>query len=296
MRFLPFLLSGLLIWLPVVTSAHVEAKVQPIKLTLSLEPAQPVNGSPVLFCVSADKPLKSLSGVWLGHRVLFEFDSGSRTWCGLAGIELGTAAGNHSLKLDSISANGVHSTSVQTVKVGRGAYRTSRLRVSQKFLDPDAETLERIKQEQEVKREVFRRFSGGRGWKGGFAAPVDNIVTEPFGVRRVFNNKRQSTHQGLDFRAALGTPVKAMNSGEVILAREMFFEGGMIVVDHGHGLLTMYLHLSEFKTREGSHVAKGQIIGLSGATGRVTSEHLHVAVRWQGAYLDPATLLTMKLP
>lgn len=296
MKFLPFLLSGLLIWLPVVRSASLGAKVQPVKLTLSLQPAQPVNGSPVLFCVKADKPLKSLSGMWLGHRVVFEFDSASGTWCGLAGIELGTSAGNHPLKLDSISTSGIHSASVQMVKVGRGSYQTSRLRVDQKFLEPDAETLERIKQEQELKREIFRRLSGSRGWKGSFTAPVDNIVTEPFGVRRVFNNKRQSTHQGLDFRAVTGTPVRAMNSGEVILAREMFFEGRLVVIDHGQGLLSLYLHLSEFKAREGDRVAKGQIVGLSGATGRVTSEHLHVAVRWQGSYLDPATLFTMNLP
>ncbi|MFN0113040.1 MAG: M23 family metallopeptidase, partial [Blastocatellia bacterium] len=93
-----------------------------------------------------------------------------------------------------------------------------------------------------------------------------------------------------------GTPVRAMNSGEVILARPMFYEGGLVVIDHGHGLLTMYLHLSEFKTKEGSRVGKGQVIGLSGATGRVTSEHLHVGVRWLGVYLDPATLLNLKLP
>ncbi|MBP6824344.1 MAG: M23 family metallopeptidase, partial [Acidobacteria bacterium] len=68
------------------------------------------------------------------------------------------------------------------------------------------------------------------------------------------------------------------------------------VIDHGHGLLTLYMHLSELKAKEGDRVSKGQEIALSGATGRVTSEHLHVAVRWQGEYLDPATLLTMNLP
>lgn len=298
MKLLAFLLFGFLAFLPfgLPFGGSPEHAAQPVRLSLSIEPAQPVNGSPVLFRVWADQPLKSLSGTWLGHRVFFEFDPAGGNWCGFAGVELGTAAGKHQLKLEYILASGLPSTSTQTVTIGRASYPSSKLRVAKKFLEPDAETLTRIKQEQEVKREVFLRFSANREWKGGFVAPVDNIVTEPFGVRRVFNNRRQSTHQGLDFRAALGTPVRAMNSGEVILAREMFFEGGMVVVDHGHGLLTMYLHLSEIKTKEGSRVGKGQVIGLSGATGRVTSEHLHVAVRWQGAYLDPAMLLNLRLP
>lgn len=294
MKLLAFLLFGFLVWLPFGGLAKVAP--QPAKLALSVEPAQPVNGSPILFRVWADQPLKSLGGTWLNHRVVFEFDQASGHWCGLAGVELGTAAGKHQLKLEYDLASGGRSTLMQTVTVGPGSYPTSRLRVAKKFLDPDAETLGRIKQEQGIKQEAFRRVSASRFWKGGFAAPVDNIVTEPFGVRRVFNNKRRSVHYGLDFRAALGTPVRAMNSGEVILARDMFFEGGMVVVDHGHGLLTMYLHLSEIKTAQGSRVGKGQVIALSGDTGRVTSEHLHVAVRWQGEYLDPATLLTMKLP
>lgn len=298
MKHLIFLLvAAFLIWLPIGKSAETAGmKPQPVKLSLSLEPAQPVNGSPLLFRVNADRPLKTLNGNWLGHRVFFEFDQNTGNWCGLAGVELGTAAGKHQLKLEYVSASGARSTSNQTVTIGRGAYRRSTLRVARKFLEPDAETLARIKQEQEIKREVFRQLSRNRRWKGGFLAPVDNIVTEPFGVRRVFNGKLQSTHQGLDFRAAVGTSVKAMNGGEVILARDMFFEGGLVVIDHGHGLLTLYMHLSELKVKEGDRVSKGQEIALSGATGRVTSEHLHVAVRWQGEYLDPATLLTMNLP
>jgi hypothetical protein len=297
MKLLAFSLLCFLTWLPLGGNSNVVAiAAQPVKLSLSLEPAQPINGSPILFRIWPGQPLKSLSGTWLGHRVLFEFDQAGKVWCGFAGAELGASAGAHPLRLEYVSANGARSISIQNVTVGLGTYPSSTLTVDDKFLKPDAETQVRIRQERELKRQVFRRFGSSRLWKGGFDAPVDNIVTGLFGVRRIFNGKHRSTHQGLDYRAALGTPVKAMNSGEVILARQMFYEGGLVVIDHGHGLLTLYLHLSEFKTKEGSRVAKGQVIGLSGATGRVTSEHLHVAVRWQGEYLDPATLLTMNLP
>jgi murein DD-endopeptidase MepM/ murein hydrolase activator NlpD len=87
-----------------------------------------------------------------------------------------------------------------------------------------------------------------------------------------------------------------MNGGTVMLARELFFEGNCVAIDHGQGLLSLYLHLSELQVKEGERVTRGQIIGLSGATGRVTGPHLHVAVRWQGIYVNPATMLTLVLP
>jgi murein DD-endopeptidase MepM/ murein hydrolase activator NlpD len=87
-----------------------------------------------------------------------------------------------------------------------------------------------------------------------------------------------------------------MNDGTVLLARPLYFEGNFVVLDHGQGLLTLYLHLSEFKVKEGDTVKRGQVIGLSGGTGRATGPHLHVAVRWQGTYLDPARLTQLSLP
>jgi murein DD-endopeptidase MepM/ murein hydrolase activator NlpD len=87
-----------------------------------------------------------------------------------------------------------------------------------------------------------------------------------------------------------------MNDGTVLLARPLFYEGNFVVIDHGQGLLTLYLHLSEFKVKEGDPVKRGQVIGLSGGTGRATGPHLHVAVRWQGTYLDPAGVIRLPLP
>jgi murein DD-endopeptidase MepM/ murein hydrolase activator NlpD len=87
-----------------------------------------------------------------------------------------------------------------------------------------------------------------------------------------------------------------MNDGTVLLARLLYYEGNFVVLDHGQGLLTIYMHLSEFKVKEGDQVKRGQVIGLSGGTGRATGPHLHVGVRWQGTYLDPAALIRLRLP
>ncbi len=103
-------------------------------------------------------------------------------------------------------------------------------------------------------------------------------------------------HQGLDYAVPTGTPVSAANAGTVLLAGDLYFEGNCVVLDHGQGLLTLYLHLSELSVKQGERVVRGQQIGLSGGTGRATGPHLHLAVRWQGVYLNPSTLLTLKLP
>jgi murein DD-endopeptidase MepM/ murein hydrolase activator NlpD len=111
----------------------------------------------------------------------------------------------------------------------------------------------------------------------------------------MFNGKLASIHKGMDFRAAAGTPVRAGNSGRVVLARPLYYEGNCVIVDHGLGLFTVSMHFSRIDVKEGQHVAAGDQLGLSGATGRVTGPHLHWAVRWQGAYLDPAKLLRLNL-
>jgi murein DD-endopeptidase MepM/ murein hydrolase activator NlpD len=159
--------------------------------------------------------------------------------------------------------------------VKKGVYRSSALSVPRAFTEPDAATLERIELERNLKREKFATVGKLKQWSGRFVAPMVSVITEPFGTERTFNGERQSVHHGVDYRAAIGTPVLAMNRGTVLLARELFFEGNCIVLDHGQGVLTLYLHLSEMTVKEGDLVDKSQSIGLSGGTGRVTAPHLH---------------------
>jgi hypothetical protein len=292
-----FILKTLfLLFLPLnaMPSQRTQASVSSA-LIVKCEPEFPVNGSPVFFRVRSAKSLKSLTGTWQGRRVYFDFDVEGRTWYGFAGVDIDAVSGQHQLTLEAILANGARIPSSHSVTVGKAPYRTIALSVSRKFTEPDAETLERINQERAHKGEIFRRITMGRLWSGRFVAPVENVITESFGTARTFNGIQQSVHHGLDFRADTGTPVWAMNKGSVIIARDMFYEGGFVVIDHGQGLLTLYMHLSNIDVNEGDLVNKGQTIGLSGATGRTTGPHVHVGVRWQGIYVDPATLLTMSL-
>ena len=172
----------------------------------------------------------------------------------------------------------------------------STLDFAKQYTEPSPEQLTAISADKSVKANILGAVSAQRLWTGAFVAPVSVPVSDIFGTARVFNDQVQSRHQGLDFAAPPGTDVHAINSGVVILSRPMFFEGNCVVIDHGQGLLSLYLHLSAFKVKEGEQVRAGELIALSGGTGRATGPHLHLAIRWQGIYVNPAILLKLNLP
>jgi murein DD-endopeptidase MepM/ murein hydrolase activator NlpD len=266
------------------------------------QPVRLVNGGPVLFQVKAPTALESLTGTWLGHDISFSFDAASKTWFALAGVSFETAPGTCVLELSGETRAGKTSStkisfSRKFVVVG-GKYPKVKvaLSVEGKFTEPTPEQEKEIEEGQQIKKDYLGRVTPNRQWSGAFTSPADAAISDVFGSERIFNGKTSSPHQGLDFRVPSGTPVMAMNDGTVLLARLLYFEGNFVVLDHGQGLLTLYLHLSEFKVKEGDRIKRGQVIGLSGGTGRATGPHLHAAVRWQGTYLDPARLMQLRLP
>lgn len=265
--------------------------------TWSIEytPRMLVNGSPVLLEITPSVRLKSMQGTWLGHDLVFEAADGKK-WMALGGISLETKPGKYPLKISAVSAGGKGIHFEQVFKVGAAKYATVELKVAKDFTEPSPEQQQEIKKDQEIKQEAFRKLIPERQWSGAFRAPVNAETSDLFGTRRVFNGVTKSVHQGLDYRVGPGTPVAAVNSGTVVLAQPLYFEGSCVMIDHGQGLLSLYLHLSELKVKAGDRVAGGTIIGLSGASGRATGPHLHLAVRWQGVYLNPEVLLRLKLP
>ena len=276
-------------------SASSPAKA-PARWLLGHQPARVVNGSPVLLRVTTPKPARVVSGNWLGHEISFSFDARQKAWFGLAGVSQETKPANYPVQLRAETASGQTITYQQAITVLRQRYPKVMLKVPGRYTAPPPEDLKQIEQDKEIKERFFKTVTADREWKGSFQPPVNAEISDVFGVQRVFNGSVQSTHQGLDFRVPTGTPVAAVNSGTVLLARPLFFEGNCVVLDHGQGLLTLYLHFSEILVKEGDQVTKGQRIGLSGGTGRATGPHLHLAVRWQGVYLNPEILLSLRLP
>ena len=267
--------------------------------TVRAQPAAFVNGAPVLFQVKPPTRLESLAGTWLGHQLTFSYDASTKTWFTLAGVSFETPAGKYPLELSAQRAAGATPYAfTRTFTVARAKYPQIKvpLTVEKKFTEPSPEQQQQIAEGVKVKEDYLSRVTADREWDGKFAPPAEAAISDVYGSQRIFNGKAQRPHYGLDFRVPTGTPVAAMNSGTVLLARFLYYEGNCVVIDHGQGLLTLYFHLSEFKVKEGDSVKRGQEIGLSGGTGRATGPHLHVGVRWQGTYLDPARLLQLALP
>jgi murein DD-endopeptidase MepM/ murein hydrolase activator NlpD len=272
----------------------------PAGWTVRYLPARIVNGSPVVFRVTTPKAIQALSGTWLGHQIDFSFDPAHKIWFALAGVSQETQPGAYALELHSESSS-PHLAALpisfeKKIPIAHQRYPRVLLKVPGRYTAPSPEEQREIDQDRKIKDEAFKAVSVTREWDGAFTAPVEAQISDVFGVQRVFNGSVQSTHQGLDFRVPAGTPVAAVNRGQVILARSLFFEGNCVVIDHGQGLLSLYLHLSKFSVKEGDTVEKGQQIGISGGTGRATGPHLHLAVRWQGVYLNPQILLRLPLP
>ena len=262
---------------------------------VSWQPQIMVNGSVCLFTVEVKGSPQKVTAKWLGHDLTFSPGADS-TWFSLAGVAYETKPGTYDLALEAVMRDGHVLRIVKPVTVRAAKYKTSRLTVPQKYVTPDPETLKRIEAEKEIKNAAFAHFIPSPDWAGNFVAPVPMEVSENYGTSRTFNGKLASVHRGTDFRAPLGTPVHASNAGEVVLARELYYEGNCIVIDHGLGFMTMYMHLSQFDVKEGDKVEKGRTIALSGGTGRVTGPHLHMSVRWNGEYLDAMKLLALRLP
>src|SRR5450755_1964033 len=218
----------------------------PAHWTVVNQPARLVNGSPVLFRITTPKQVRTLSGKWLDHQIAFSFDSTSKTWFALAGASQETKPGAYPLQLHAETTAGQAISFEKDIRVERQRYPRVLLKVPGRYTAPSPEDQRQIAQDKATKAEVFKTVSAGREWRGSFAAPVNAEISDVFGVARVFNGSVQSTHQGLDFRVPSGTTVAAVNDGTVILARPLFFEGNCIVIDHGQGLLTLYLHLSKF--------------------------------------------------
>jgi murein DD-endopeptidase MepM/ murein hydrolase activator NlpD len=230
----------------------------------------------------------------MGHKLEFFRGRDGRTWFAMAGVDVEGAVGPSALQISVHTTSGVREVS-RPVEIQAAHYRTGALTVEPKFVSPGPEELKQIEAESQLKAQVFSAISPEPLWSGNFRAPVTAPPTDSFGTRRIFNGKLASVHKGMDFRARTGTPVRAANSGEVVLARPLYYEGNCVVIDHGLGLFTISMHLSQIVVKDGQRVATGDLIGRSGATGRVTGPHLHWAVRWQSAYLDPAKLLRLDL-
>ena len=165
----------------------------------------------------------------------------------------------------------------------------------QKQVTPPKEVYERIKNDNKLIAEARSVDSDYTYFSNKFNVPIENtIITGVYGSQRILNGIPKSPHYGLDFAAKEGTPIKAMLDGEVTLSeKDLYYTGGTIIFDHGHGVSTLYMHLKDVNVSKGQKVKKGEIIGTVGKTGRSTGAHLDIRLNWYDVKLDPASVLDL---
>ncbi len=275
-------------WLASAPAAAQRAGKSP---KIAWRPPVPLQGSLVLIGVEARETdsVRAVRGELAGEPLHFELING---WFRAAG-GVPLAAGTRLTATVVIErAGGARDTLIRRLPVGSRRARSERLRTDPRFLQPPESLLPRIEAERVLVRELKRRaHDAPRRWRRPFVRPQPGPVTSGFGTARIFNGRLRSRHLGVDFDGEVGDSVLATNRGVVAYAGDLYYSGTTVFIDHGAGLLSGYLHLSSVLVAAGDSVAHGQLIGLVGASGRVTGPHLHWLASYGNVSVDPVDLL-----
>lgn len=226
---------------------------------------------------------------WFGEkRVAVLRDA--RGWVALVGLPLALEPGEHALR---VVVAGTEET--KPVRVAAKHYPLQRFSVpDHRKVEPPPEDLRRIEREQKRIDEIKALFRDEPDIDLAFRPPAQGKLSGNFGLRRIINGLERSPHAGIDFAVPVGTPVLAAASGIVVETGDFFFNGHSVYLDHGQGLVTLYCHLERVDVRPGERIAAGQVVGLSGNTGRTSGPHLHWTVLANGAAVDPRLFLRKK--
>ena len=173
------------------------------------------------------------------------------------------------------------------LNITQANYTSETITVASSKVTPNKTQRERTAREYHDAMKIYGTFTKKRYWNQPFIAPMDSHITSQFGTARMYNNTLKSYHSGTDFRAAMRTPIHATNDGVVVIAKDRYYAGNSIVIDHGEGIYSCYYHLSALHVKKGDIVKQGVVIGLSGRSGRVTGPHLHYAMMVHGTQVDP---------
>ena len=247
-------------------------------------PRAPRVGEVVFVTLRPDRPLLRASCSWAGRS--YSFLTEGEAWSLVLPVSLKTRAGDHHATIYWKYGDGGGSSARVQVEVKPRRFGVQRLRLTASqqrcYTAPEAE------REYQLIGTALDRVTLERRWRGAFLMPVQGRLSTSYGLQRYVNGKLSSRHRGVDIAAPEGTPVRAAAAGEVSLANPSFLlHGQTVVIDHGHGVSTLYLHLSEIAVAPGQAVEQGQVIGKVGATGVATGPHLHYAIYAYHEAVDP---------
>ncbi|EET80538.1 zinc metallopeptidase, M23 family [Campylobacter showae] len=238
--------------------------------------------------VNGDVEIVQVEAKFAGN---LSIDGKKKRWLSVPGdenLKFAVVTASYRQKGEIKLVNGLKSGDEKIVfKIVEGEYKKEKITVEGSKVTPPKDVLKRIEEEREEANKIYATANVGLKFNSKFILPMSSAVTSAFGTARVFNGTLKSYHGGTDFRAAVGTSVIAANDGVVVIAKDRYYAGGSVVIDHGEGIYTQYYHLSALNVKVGQSVKKGDTIALSGSSGRVSGPHLHFGVIAGGVQVNP---------
>jgi len=268
------------------------AQGEPLRVTATHVARAVCPGEVVIVRASTSVPVEAVKGQSPTGDLYFARTGDPLVWEAVTGVDISAKPGPLRLGIRAESG-AAYAATTHELTVAPKTFPARRITVDPKFVNPPASELPRIEREAKKMAAVLGAVSSARLWTGPFGAPVPGPATSAFGRISIINGQRRTPHTGADFQAAVGTPVSAPNAGTVVLSEALYFSGETVIVDHGVGVFSFLAHLSRRDVVVGDAVKAGQVVGLSGVTGRITGPHLHWSVRIGSARVDPMSLLAV---
>lgn len=251
-------------------------------------PKKVYQGDVFLVTVTGGALSEPPSGSFAKQQLDFS-ECGEGLYCAVGAVDIATKPGRHTVRVSA----GNRKKNVR-FSVKRARFPDLRISLPEEKVSLCPEDRERVERENERLQGIFETVTE-RLWEESFMTPLNNNVSAEFGIKRIMNGKTVSIHRGVDIRGKAGEKIRASNHGKIVLAEDLFFGGNTIIIDHGQGLYTIYMHLLEFEGGLNDGVARGDVIGYVGSTGRSTGPHLHFGVKVNTVSVNPFSLIRLPL-
>ena len=252
-------------------------------------------GEVILAVLKGEPPVKAVRLQFLGKKYILSASRPGEKPFALIGVDLDVKPQSYVIRITAEKEDGSKEDARQEFLIDPKNFSQKRFWIKESLIAPPPQELERIRREQELLQDIYNCITPEWLGTGSFIAPLDQEPFPNFGQRRIYNKRPPSLHAGVDIGAPWGTPIRAANSGKVVLASSLYFSGKTVIIEHGQGVFSIYGHMSKFLVKRGDVVKKGALIGRVGSTGRSTGPHLHWALKIYESRVDPFALVGMPL-
>jgi len=285
----------LMLFIPIFLFSQKENKSDEHSFLLNLEYRTLQPGEIIKVRLLTEQNVMQAQIIFAGKKYITASCINPKERLAFIGLDLGIKPKTYPLSAVVFFGDGSYKKKDINLQIRSKEFPVKKLWVDEKFVTPPKSADERIRRESNLLRSIYDIYTPDWIGDGSFIIPSVGEAAPNFGEKRYFNNKPRSSHSGVDISTPFGYPVKSSNSGRIVLACDLYFAGKTVIIDHGLGVFSLYCHFSKIIVKRGKMVAKGDIIGEIGSTGRVTGPHLHWGVKIRGKRVDPFSLLSLNL-